>query len=189
MGPSLSHKGRGDAVCKVATQSSSPLVGEEGARAAQRRGKVRGATVARARELRRNATDAEKRLWAALRLSLPHAHFRRQPPFGRYYPDFCSHSFRLIIEADGGQHATSASDAQRADFFEGEGYRVLRFWNNDILANTEGVIAEVARNLNAPSPFRAFGAPSLSRRERENGPQPLSRREREGPARRSRVGG
>src|SRR3546814_5963038 len=94
------------------------MLGEEGARAAQPLGKVRGnadgltkrqllpaLTPFRARELRRHATEAEKLLWRALREAFPTAKFRRQVPLGPYFADFCSHAARLVIEVDGGQHA------------------------------------------------------------------------------------
>ncbi|MGN6277422.1 MAG: endonuclease domain-containing protein [Sphingomonas sp.] len=143
---------------------SSPLVGEEGARAANPRGKVRGnadgltkrqllpsTTTARARRLRRDRTGAEDVLWHALRRAFPGAKFRFQVPMGPFFADFCSHSAKLIIEADGGQHAIDrAGDAARTRFLEGEGYHVIRFWNNDILENIDGVIEAVATHL-APS--------------------------------------
>jgi len=144
-------------------------VGEEGARA--KRGKVRGnaegltkrqllpsTTTARARELRRTPTDAEKVLWRALREAFPHTKFRQQVPMGPYFADFCSHGTKLIIEADGGQHAEDAAyDAQRTRFLESEGYKVLRFWNNQILENIEGVIATIAPQI--PSPLVEEGGP------------------------------
>lgn len=140
---------------------SSPLVGEEGARAAKPRGKVRGnadgltkrqllpsSTTARARKLRRERTFAEDALWRALRQAFPHAKFRFQVPMGPFFADFCSHAAKLIVEADGGQHgANLADDAARSRFLEGEGYRVIRFWNNDILENIDGVVETVATHL------------------------------------------
>jgi very-short-patch-repair endonuclease len=105
-------------------------------------------TVARARELRRNGTEAEKRLWGALREAFPNTRFRRQVPVGPYFADFLSVSAQLIVEVDGGQHAGATTyDATRTRFLERQGYRVLRFWNNDVLANTEGVIARVSLSL------------------------------------------
>ena len=77
---------------------------------------------------------------------------------GSYFADFCSHSAKLIIEADGGQHAEDAAyDAQRTRFLESEGYKVLRFWNNQILENIEGVIATIAPQI--PSPLVGEGGP------------------------------
>ncbi|KEY99906.1 hypothetical protein AI27_00345, partial [Sphingomonas sp. BHC-A] len=100
-------------------------------------------TIARARELRRNATDAEKRLWTLLREKLPSARFRRQVPIGPYFADFASHAARLIIELDGGQH-DKAADAPRTAFLQQEGYRVIRFWNHDVMQNPEGALARIA---------------------------------------------
>lgn len=96
---------------------------------------------ARARDLRRNMTDAERKLWRILRLRQVNGHkFRRQVPLGRYIADFVCHEVRLIVEVDGGQHDLSSSfETERTEFLEKEGYRVLRFWNNDVLANLDGV--------------------------------------------------
>jgi very-short-patch-repair endonuclease len=97
----------------------------------------------RARVLRRNATDAEPKLWWHLRyrLALPGTHFRRQVHLGRYIVDFVSHNLKLVVELDGGQHAERiAQDATRTKFLESRGYRVLRFWNNDVLQNVDGVL-------------------------------------------------
>ncbi|MGY4397720.1 very-short-patch-repair endonuclease [Sphingomonas sp. UYAg733] len=115
-------------------------------------------TTARARELRRNVTEAEKRLLRALRETFPAAKFRFQVPMGRFFVDFCSHSAKLIIEADGGQHAIATeNDASRTRFLEGEGYRVMRFWNNDIIENMEGVITTIAAQIPSP-PVEEGGA-------------------------------
>src|SRR5579863_10214642 len=87
-----------------------------------------------ARRMRRVPTDAERKLWRHLRhLNLTGLHFRRQVRFGRYIADFASHKVHLVIEVDGGQHAENAADDARTRFIEGQGYRVLRFWNNDVL--------------------------------------------------------
>jgi very-short-patch-repair endonuclease len=113
-------------------------------------------TTTRARELRYNPTDAEKLLWKGLREAFPEMKFRRQVPMGHFFVDFCSHSAKLIIEADGGQHAIDVeNDARRTRFLEGEGYRVARFWNNDIIENLEGVIAAIATHF--PSPLVGEG--------------------------------
>jgi very-short-patch-repair endonuclease len=102
-----------------------------------------------ARNLRHNQPDAETRLWAALRSIRPNGiRYRRQHPIGRYIVDFVCLEKRLIIEIDGGQHALNEEkDTQRTKWLEGEGYRVLRFWNNDVLTNTEGVIFRVTEHL------------------------------------------
>ncbi len=106
--------------------------------------------VPRARGLRRGATDAERMLWAALRESLPGARFRRQVPLGPYCADFVSHGAKLVIEVDGGGHARPDArehDAERTRFLNSEGYRVLRFWNNQVLENLDGVLAVVKNSL------------------------------------------
>lgn len=108
----------------------------------------------RARTMRTNPTEAERKLWWHLRhrLALPASHFRRQVRLGHYIVDFANHSLRMIIEIDGGQHAEkAASDTRRTKFLESEGYRVLRFWNNDVLANIDGVL-EVIQSAILPTP-------------------------------------
>ena len=97
-------------------------------------------------------TDAEHRLWAALRdRRLQGYKFRRQHPIGRFIVDFVCIEHRLVIEADGGQHADNVADERRTERIERQGWRVLRFWNNEILANTEGVQDTVLRALEQPS--------------------------------------
>ncbi|HEX8366010.1 MAG TPA: endonuclease domain-containing protein [Allosphingosinicella sp.] len=77
-------------------------------------------------------------MWRLLRQAFPDAHFRYQVPMRDFIADFASHGAKLIIEVDGGQHGGD-SDRQRTRVIEGEGYRVLRFWNNDVLGNPDGV--------------------------------------------------
>jgi very-short-patch-repair endonuclease len=104
--------------------------------------------IEHARELRRDATDAERRLWSALRdRRLRGYRFRRQHPIGNYVVDFACTRRRLIVEVDGGQHADNTADEHRTAWLETEGWRVLRFWNNDILANTEGVVLTILAEL------------------------------------------
>ena len=104
--------------------------------------------IERARELRRDATDAERRLWSALRdHRLRGYRFRRQHLIGDFIVDFACTRHRLIIEADGGQHAENEADLRRTAWLEVEGWRVLRFWNNDVLANTEGVVQTILAKL------------------------------------------
>jgi very-short-patch-repair endonuclease len=74
-------------------------------------------------------------------------YFRKQCPIGPYIADFACLEARLIIELDGGQHADSATDAVRDAWFTAQGYCTLRFWNNDVLANTEGVIIMITEAL------------------------------------------
>jgi very-short-patch-repair endonuclease len=101
----------------------------------------------RARRLRRTTTDAEKRLWYRLRkLDLDGSHFRRQVPIGPYIADFACMAARLVIEVDGSQHAsdcTVAHDERRTRWLMKEGYRVLRFWNNDLVRNMDGIMETV----------------------------------------------
>ena len=97
----------------------------------------------RARYLRRNQTDAERKLWFHLReFRRQGFHFRRQCPVGPYIADFLCYSMRLVSEVDGEQHGEEpgiAHDRRRDEWFQANGYRVLRFWNNDVLGNAEGV--------------------------------------------------
>jgi len=100
-----------------------------------------------ARNLRQNPTEAEKRLWSRLRRKqLGGYRFRRQSPIGGYVVDFVCPSRKIIIEVDGGQHSASR-DADRTKWLEGEGYRVLRYWNHDVLENTDGVLNDILSNL------------------------------------------
>ena len=95
-------------------------------------------------------TDAERVLWRALRETMPQHHWRKQVPLGSYFADFASHSAKMVIEVDGGQHAELAErDETRTAFLQAEGYRVLRFWNNDVLKNTNGVLDRIAEQLTA----------------------------------------
>jgi len=105
----------------------------------------------RARRLRRNPTDAERRLWHLLRENFPNRHFRCQVPIRRFIVNFACHGARLVIEADGGQHG-GPTGATRARMIEAEGYRVLRFWNHDILQNADGVLLTIANALDERSP-------------------------------------
>src|SRR6266852_1806889 len=106
-----------------------------------------------ARSLRNTMTEAEKRIWFRLRAHrLNGASFRRQEPIGTYIVDFVCFDARLIVEIDGGQHADSQRDKIRDAWFESQGFTVLRFWNNDVLANTDGVIERIDEALRASSP-------------------------------------
>ncbi|PKP98662.1 MAG: DNA-cytosine methyltransferase [Alphaproteobacteria bacterium HGW-Alphaproteobacteria-15] len=100
-----------------------------------------------ARKLRREPTEAEQRLWSRLRAKQLGARFTRQFPIGGFIADFACRSLRLVIEVDGGQHAENPADAARTQVIEAHGYRVIRFWNNDVLGNTDGVIAAIMREL------------------------------------------
>ena len=85
-------------------------------------------------------------MWRLLRENFTQARFRRQVPLRHFVADFASHRARLVIECDGGQH-DEAVDAERTRLIEAEGYRVLRFWNNDVLENPEGVYLAIKRAL------------------------------------------
>ena len=101
-----------------------------------------------ARKLRRDQTEAEKRLWSKLRnRQLEDAKFVRQFPIGPYVADFACRSLMLVIELDGGQHADSAADIERTRMIEDFGYRVIRFWNNEVMSNPEGVLQCIAQEV------------------------------------------
>ena len=124
--------------------------------------------VAIARKLRSSQTDAERKLWFCLRdRRLAGLKFRRQMPLGRYVVDFCCESAHLIIEVDGGQHAdTTDSDLNRTMDLEAMGYLVLRFWNHDVLKNTDGVVESILDTLGKLSPVPPHPNP-LPNGERE----------------------
>lgn len=90
-----------------------------------------------------------------MREAFPEAKFRFQVPYGPYYADFLCFAAKLIIEVDGGQHAEAVEyDAARTRYLEAQGYKVLRFWNNDIFENLDGVLSIIATAL-SPSPSQA----------------------------------
>ena len=100
----------------------------------------------RARTLRRDSTDAERRLWSALRnRRLDGIRFRRQVVLGRYVADFCSAHPKLVVELDGAQHEDQKSyDEARTRYLEGQGYAVLRFWNAEVFVQLGAVLATIA---------------------------------------------
>jgi very-short-patch-repair endonuclease len=101
-----------------------------------------------ARYLRQQSTDAEIRLWDLLRArQLAGYRFRRQYPIRKFIADFACTKYHLIIEADGGQHAENPADAARTKSLEKLGWSVLRFWNNDILSNSDGVLLSIQEAL------------------------------------------
>ncbi len=106
-----------------------------------------------ARALRREATDAEWELWSILRnRQLAGSKFRRQQPIGPYIVDFVCFAEKLVVEVDGGQHATAAErDAARTAWLESQGFRVLRFWNHDVLQNIEGVSESIRIEIGTPA--------------------------------------
>jgi very-short-patch-repair endonuclease len=102
----------------------------------------------KARQLRQRSTDAERRMWSALRnRRLMRYRFRRQHPLGDFIVDFACTEFQLAIEVDGGQHSDNAVDTSRTAWLQSQGWKVLRFWNNDVLSNTNGVIETILRAL------------------------------------------
>jgi very-short-patch-repair endonuclease len=110
----------------------------------------------RARNLRRSQTDAESKLWSQLRAHrLRSFKFRRQFPIREFIVDFCCRERRIVIELDGGQHGEpegAASDARRTLALEAWGYRVIRFWNNEVLQNIDGVAEAIYEALGEESP-------------------------------------
>ena len=119
-----------------------------------------------ARHMRNNPTDAEAALWQALSArGVSGVRFNRQVKIKPYICDLVARTPKLIIEIDGGQHADSAADARRTRFLEAKGYHLIRFWNNDVLSNLDGVVAEIERVLaTIPSP-----SPSRKRKGDESG--------------------
>ena len=155
-------------------RAPSPLTGE-GRGEGEGEGEGRGEGGSRlltgvAKRLRLEATDAERVLWREVR-----AHrfagfkFKRQEPLGLYVVDFVCYEAKLIVELDGGQHANQQeADAERTRWLESRGFRVVRFWNNDVLTNIAGVMHEIEKILNSsrPSPSPPLPGP-LPPRERE----------------------
>jgi very-short-patch-repair endonuclease len=108
-----------------------------------------------ARQLRGTATEAELRLWSAIRRrQLDGLRFRRQVPLGRFVVDFVCYDVRLVVELDGGQHSDSQDDdAARTQWLESRGFRVVRFWNHEVFENLNGVldvIGETAASYRTP---------------------------------------
>ena len=122
--------------------------------------------TAKARQLRKNLTDAEQALWQILRnRQVSGYRFRRQAPIGPYIVDFVCFENRLVIEVDGGQHVEQADyDAERTAWLESAGFRVIRFWNNQVLGEREAVKDEiwvVVEGLSPPSPVCTGAGSSL----------------------------
>ena len=132
-GPSPGHSLR--------SRPSSPARGEG-------KSSVAGEMRRRARALRARMTDAERKLWFALRdRRFAGFKFRRQVPIDRFVADFVYFEARLVIEVDGGQHAGSLQDRWRDRWFAANGFRVMRFWNNEVLSNLEGVLTVLSAEL------------------------------------------
>ena len=125
-------------------------------------------TLDRAKQLRRDMTPEETKLWGALRNHrLGGFKFRKQQPIGPFIADFTCQAQRLIIEVDGSQHAESGHDQRRDAYLNGKGYRVLRFWNSDVNRNFSGVLTAILDALSVPHPPIAtqWAPPSPSRGE------------------------
>ena len=121
----------------------------------------------KARALRQNMTNAEKKLWQAVRhRQVRCARFRRQVPLGHFIIDFACLESRLVVEVDGGQHNENHADARRDAWLKLSGFRVLRFWNNDVLESLSGVLETIAAALqpappSRPSPVKGEGGARL----------------------------
>ena len=108
--------------------------------------------TSRCRALRNNSTDAEHKLWRVLRSrQLNGFKFRKQVEINGYIVDFLCSERRLIIEVDGGQHSPER-DARRTAYLKSQGFRLIRFWNNDVLQNLDGVWATIERALETTPP-------------------------------------
>ena len=109
--------------------------------------------IAIAKKLRINSTDTEKYLWKYLRgRQLEGSKFRRQHPIGKYIVDFINLERKIIIEVDGGQHLENKKDKLRDIWLKEQGYEVLRFWDNEVLTNIDGVLELIREKLSSPSP-------------------------------------
>ena len=116
----------------------------------------------RSRELRNNATPAERKLWNVLKnRQLSGVRFNRQVVIRPFICDLVARSGKMVIEIDGGQHGEEiGNNGARTAFLQAKGYRVLRFWNNDVLGNLEGVVRAIEAALQTPPPARAGGVES-----------------------------
>ena len=97
-------------------------------------------------------TEAEKRIWYKVKNKQLGVKFRRQQPIGNYIADFVCFEKKIIIEVDGGEHFQSSRDRMRDEWLQKNGYKVLRFWNNDVLKNTDGVVQTIVDEI-SPSPL------------------------------------
>ena len=144
----------------------SPLAGEGDSPQGER---GEGGTALRhyARAMRREPTEAERKLWVLLRdRCFSTFKFRRQVPIGPFIADFLCYQARLIIEADGSQHIESTTDDRRLDWLEGQGFRVLRFWNSEITSQSRDVMERVYLALTYPlTPLGYAESPSPARGE------------------------
>ena len=128
----------------IETATPAPLVGE---------GRGEGVSLLdNAKRLRSNMTDVEQKLWRELRAKrFADYKFRRQVPMRKYIADFVCFQPKVIIELDGGQHAEQvAYDKKRDEFFIEQGFAMLRFWNNEVVENWEGVLTMILNTLKRP---------------------------------------
>ena len=130
--------------------------------------------TARAKNLCKDSTDAERLLWSHIRAHrLNGIKFKRQQPLGPYIVDFVCFESKLVVELDGGQHAEARTrDIVREDWIRSQGFHVLRFWNNEVLSNIEGVMQQITAHLSPsppPSPIQGEGA----LRESSSGTSPI----------------
>jgi very-short-patch-repair endonuclease len=152
---SAAGEGRGGAVFRGGTGSRGPSPGRSlrsqptsPARGEGKNAPVDRVEVRRARTQRAHMTNAERKLWYALRdRRFAGFKFRRQVPIGPFIADFICFEERLVIEVDGGQHADSLQDKRRDRWFAANKFRVMRFWNNQVLSNLEGVMTLLAKAL------------------------------------------
>ena len=108
----------------------------------------------RAKSLRKTSTDAERFLWRHLRTKqIEGLKFRRQEPIGNYIVDFVCFDPKVVVEVDGGQHAGSEKDVERDGWFQSQGFSVLRFWNNEVLLNIEGLLTVIRDTCMAHPPL------------------------------------
>ena len=131
-------------------------------------GGVRGGELSKgltraARDLRNNLTEAEKYLWYMLRVNNLGVKFRRQAVIGQYIVDFVCFEMKLIVEADGGQHAGNPNDQLRDQWLVGQGFKVLRFWNDDVIKNRDGVLQRIIEHLSPSRPPMADALPTKGR--------------------------
>lgn len=131
-------------------------------------------SISRAKSLRTSMTDAERRLWYRLRAHrLKGIKFKRQVVIGHYIADFACFERKLIIEVDGGQHEGKVSDIARDRWLTQQGFRVIRFWNNEVLQNTDAVIGRILEVIDDPAD------PLPARRRAARHPLPQGRGERQ----------
>ena len=144
----------------------------------------------RSRELRNNATPAERKLWNALKnRQLSGVRFNRQVVIRPFICDLVARSAKMVIEIDGGQHGEEIGyDGARTAFLQSKGYRLLRFWNNDVIGNLEGVVTTIEAALQTPPLARAGGVESAQPTgggpvaAANNNPSPSSQRSSSPPA-------